>query len=113
MAQITVSEPCCADDIPEALPTDEAITLAELFRAMGDANRLRIISLLRETELCVHDIAAQLEMSQSAVSHQMRALRLMRVVKSRRDGRHMFYTLDDAHVEQLFDIGLAHVLEES
>ncbi|GAB1422173.1 metalloregulator ArsR/SmtB family transcription factor [Anaerolineales bacterium] len=96
---------------PEAdlLSEDQAIDLAELFRAMGDANRMRIISILMHHELCVHDMAQLLNMSQSAVSHQMRALRQMHIVKSRKDGRHVFYTLDDNHVQQLFSIGLEHV----
>lgn len=93
----------------DILEEDKAASLAELFRAMGDANRIRIISLLLHHELCVHDIAFLLDMSQSAVSHQMRSLRQMRLVKSRKDGRHVYYTLNDDHVRQVFQIGLEHV----
>lgn len=89
----------------------KAAGLAELFRAMGDTNRMRIVSLLLEDELCVQDIAAQSGMSQSAVSHQMRALRQMRLVRARKVGRQVFYRLDDDHVRQLFEIGLEHVEE--
>lgn len=95
--------------ITDALQEDKAANLAELFRAMGDTNRMRIISLLLKHELCVFDIADLLSMSQSAVSHQLRALRQMSLVKARKEGRHVFYTLDDNHVRQLFQIGLEHV----
>lgn len=88
---------------------DRATALGALFRAMGDTNRMRIVSLLMDHELCVHDITALLDMSQSAVSHQMRVLRQMRVVRSRKEGRHVYYTLDDDHVRQLFAIGLEHI----
>ena len=93
----------------DLLDDDAAVDLAELFRAMGDANRMRIVSVLIHHELCVHDIASLVDMSQSAVSHQLRALRQMRLVKSRRDGRNVYYTLDDDHVRQLFEVGLEHV----
>jgi len=103
---------CCGE--PELTEEDvldqaAAVDLAELFRTMGDANRMRIISLLIHHELCVHDVANLLGMSQSAVSHQMRALRQMRLVKSRKEGRNVYYTLDDDHVAQLFAIGLEHL----
>lgn len=107
--------PCCGE--PELTQEDvldesAAVDLAELFRTMGDANRMRIISLLIQHELCVHDVANLLGMSQSAVSHQMRALRQMRLVKSRKEGRNVYYTLDDDHVAQLFAIGLEHLRDE-
>jgi DNA-binding transcriptional ArsR family regulator len=93
----------------ELIAEEQAVELADLFRAMGDANRMRIVSVLIHHELCVHDIASLVDMSQSAVSHQLRALRQMRLVKSRRDGRNVYYTLDDDHVRQLFEVGLEHV----
>ena len=101
------NEPHVAEE--DILEEEKASSLAELFRAMGDTNRMRIISLLLNHELCVHDIAVLLGMSQSAVSHQMRSLRQMRLVKSRKEGRHVYYTLDDDHVRQVFQIGLEHV----
>ncbi len=83
--------------------------LATTFQALSDPTRVRLISALTNVELCVCDLAAILGMSQSAVSHQLRSLRDLRLVKSRRDGREIFYTLDDDHIRQLFDLGLEHV----
>jgi len=93
----------------DLLDDDVAVDLAELFRAMGDGNRMKIISVLMHHELCVHDIASLVDMTQSAVSHQLRGLRQMRLVKSRKEGRHVYYTLDDHHVQQLFQVGLEHI----
>jgi ArsR family transcriptional regulator len=83
--------------------------LADLFSALSDPTRLRIISVLLAGELNVGDIAAQLEMSESAVSHQLRGLRYMRLVRSRKNGRQVFYSLDDDHVAKLYRMGLDHV----
>lgn len=85
-----------------------AARVAQLFKALADPSRVRIISALTHTELCVHDIAALLGMSQSAVSHQLRSLREMRLVRYRREGRHIYYQLDDAHIAELFNSGLEH-----
>jgi ArsR family transcriptional regulator len=84
--------------------------LAETFKALSDPSRVRIVSLLASAELCVCDLAAALGMSQSAVSHQLRTLRDLRLVRWRRDGRQIFYALDDEHVAELFQMGLDHVL---
>jgi DNA-binding transcriptional ArsR family regulator len=86
-----------------------ATLLAELFKALADPSRVRIISALTHTELCVHDLAATLGMSQSAVSHQLRSLREMRLVRYRKEGRHVYYQLDDEHIRDLFRRGLEHV----
>jgi DNA-binding transcriptional ArsR family regulator len=86
-----------------------AIWLAELFKALADPSRVRIISALTYTELCVHDLAVALDMSQSAVSHQLRSLREMRLVRFRKEGRHVYYQLDDEHIRDLFRRGLEHV----
>jgi len=83
--------------------------LAELFKALGDPTRLRIISLLLEHELCVHTLEAALGMSQSAISHQLRVLRQLHLVRFRKEGRHVFYALDDEHVHELVKQGLLHV----
>ena len=83
--------------------------LAELFSALSDPTRLRIISVLLEGEMNVGDIAARLAMTESAVSHQLRGLRQIRLVRSRKDGRQVFYTLDDDHVAKLYRMGLDHV----
>jgi len=89
-----------------------ATRLAKTFRALSDPTRVRIISALIECELCVHELAAALEMTQSAVSHQLSTLREMRLVKFRKEGRHVFYTLDDEHIYALFRQGLDHVGHE-
>ena len=83
--------------------------LADLFSALSDPTRLRIISVLLEGEKNVGDIAGQLEMTDSAVSHQLRGLRHMRLVRSRKNGRQVYYALDDDHVERLYLLGLDHV----
>lgn len=93
------------------LDDERATRLGDLFRALGDANRMRIVSLLSDNELCVLDIARLLDMSQSAVSHQMRALRQLRIVSARREGRHVYYTLDDDHIRTLYRIGVEHLDE--
>jgi DNA-binding transcriptional ArsR family regulator len=90
---------------------DEATTLglAEIFRALGDPTRVRILHALAASELCVCDLAAILGMSQSAVSHQLRLLRSLRLVRNRREGRMVYYALDDDHIEKLLAQGLDHV----
>lgn len=85
--------------------------LAETFKVLGDTTRVRILDALARSELCVCDIARLLGLSESAVSHQLRVLRGMRLVRPRRDGRMIFYTLDDQHIVRLFDQGLEHVEE--
>ena len=85
--------------------------LAETFKVLGDTTRVRILDALSRSELCVCDIARLLGLSESAVSHQLRVLRGMRLVRPRRDGRMIFYTLDDQHIVRLFDQGLEHVEE--
>jgi len=83
--------------------------LAELFSALSDPTRLRIISVLLEAELNVGDIASQLDMTESAVSHQLRGLRQLKIVRSRKKGRQVFYALDDEHVTKLYRMGLDHI----
>ena len=83
--------------------------LADLFSALSDPTRLRIISVLLEGEMNVGDIAAQLAMTESAVSHQLRGLRHMRLVRARKNGRQVYYALDDDHVTKLYRLGLEHV----
>ena len=85
--------------------------LAETFKVLGDATRVRILDALSRSELCVCDIARLLGLSESAVSHQLRLLRGMRLVRPRREGRMIFYTLDDQHIVRLFEQGLEHVEE--
>ena len=83
--------------------------LADLFGALSDPTRLRIISVLLEREMNVGEIAARLEMSESAVSHQLRGLRQLRLVSGRKNGRQVYYALDDDHVARLYRLGLEHV----
>ncbi len=83
--------------------------LADIFKMLGDVTRVRILKALFLEELCVCDIAAVLEMTQSAVSHQLRLLRGARLVKYRKEGKAVYYSLDDDHVKTLFDQGLEHV----
>ena len=87
----------------------KAIPLAELFSALSDASRVRIISLLLDGEMGVGALAEKLNMTESAVSHQLRGLRQMRFVRARKAGRQVFYRLDDDHVEKLYRMGLEHV----
>lgn len=93
------------------LDTEKAQRMAEFFSLLGDPNRLRIISLLAIQELCVCDLAAVLDMSESAVSHQMRALRTMRLVRYHKQGRKVFYRLQDNHVLNLYQSVAEHLDE--
>jgi DNA-binding transcriptional ArsR family regulator len=90
---------------------DDVTDLAETFRALGDPTRVRILDTLSHGELCVCDIAALVHQSESAVSHQLRLLRNLRLVRPRREGRMVFYALDDRHIMTLFRQGLRHVQE--
>jgi ArsR family transcriptional regulator len=87
----------------------KAIKLAELFSALSDANRIRIIALLIDGEMSVRVIADGLGMTESAVSHQLRGLRQMHLVRARKSGRQVFYSIEDDHVSRLFTLGLDHV----
>jgi DNA-binding transcriptional ArsR family regulator len=90
---------------------DTLYDLTELFRIFGDSTRIRILYVLFESEMCVCDIAQLLGMTQSAISHQLRALKNARLVKSRRDGKTVFYSLADDHVKTMINQGLEHVCE--
>ena len=85
--------------------------LGRFFRIFGDGTRLRILTALSESSLCVTDLCGVLEMTASAVSHQLRMLKDQRLVKSRKDGQHVIYTLDDEHIGQILSIGRQHVSE--
>ena len=88
-----------------------AAALAETFKVLGDATRVRILDALSRSELCVHDVALRVGLSESAVSHQLRLLRGMRLVRPRRDGRNIYYAVDDQHIFDLLEQGLEHVSE--
>jgi ArsR family transcriptional regulator len=85
--------------------------LAELFKVFGDGTRIKIISALFKAEMCVCDIAVLLGMNQSAISHQLKTLKQARLIKNRRDGKIVYYSLDDEHIKEIFDKGLIHVRE--
>lgn len=94
------------------LPDEDALyDLAELFKVFGDSTRVRILVALFESELCVCDISESLGMTQSAVSHQLQILRTNKLVKSRREGKQMYYSLADDHVVTIIAQGLSHILE--
>ncbi len=86
--------------------------LAELFKVFGDSTRIRILYSMFEKELCVNDIARLLNLSQSSVSHQLRILKTSKLVKFRREGKSIFYSLDDEHVRAIISMGMEHVEED-
>lgn len=106
-------EYCVHDHITrQEIPTDEEIyRLSNLFKTFGDVTRIRILTALSKQELCVCDIADLLGMSQSAISHQLRVLKQQELVKFRREGKTVFYSLADAHVSTILAQGLEHVDE--
>ena len=98
--------------VRNSLPDITALyELSELFKVFGDSTRIRILWALTEAELCVCDIAALLGASQSAVSHQLRVLKQARLVKNRREGKIVYYSLDDEHIRLILDQGLTHITE--
>lgn len=101
-----------AKKVIDKQPADEYLyDLAELFKVFGDSTRIKILYALFETELCVGDIAQILNLSQSSVSHQLRILKDAKLVKFRRDGKIIFYSLDDDHVRTILSMGMDHVEE--
>lgn len=100
------------EQVRKTLPGEDTLyDLTELFRIFADSTRVRILYVLFESEMCVCDIAALLGMTQSAISHQLRVLRQARLVRAQREGRSVFYVLDDDHVAHMFEQGLLHVSE--
>lgn len=100
------------EKVREKLPdVDELYDLAELFKVFGDSTRIRILYVLFQSELCVCDLAEVLEMTQSAVSHQLRILKQARLVTGRREGKSVFYALADDHVRSIIDQGKEHIDE--
>lgn len=93
------------------LEEDNLINVAELFKIFGDSTRIKIITALLDEELCVQDIATAIQMNQSAVSHQLRILKNSQIVKTRRDGKQIFYSLADEHVKKIFKLGYEHITE--
>ena len=98
------------DDVLHSMPSDKTfLHLAELYKLIGDNTRCRILFALDKNEMCVCDIANVLNMTKSAVSHQLAVLRKSNIVKCRRSGKEVYYTLDDDHINKLFEIGLEHI----
>lgn len=95
----------------ESIPESHLLRLASIFKVLGDPTRLRIVTALEGEEMCVCDIAAYLKLTESAVSHQLRRLRELNLIKNRREGQILFYSLDDSHVKDLLKTGLDHVTE--
>jgi len=98
--------------IPSSAADETVEALAETFRLLGDPTRIRIVDALAHGELCVHELSDHVGISESAISHQLRLMRSMRIVRGRREGRCVYYTLDDQHVLALFQQGLRHVSED-
>lgn len=98
--------------VKDLLPQDEVLyDLAELFKAFGDSTRVKILCALFESDMCVCDLAAVLGISQSAVSHQLRTLKASRLVKFRRSGKVVYYSLEDEHIKHIFNEGFKHIIE--
>ena len=94
------------------LPDDELIAdLSDMFKIFGDQTRVKILMALESGEMCVCDIAAVMDMSQSAISHQLRVLKQSNIVKTRREGKVVYYSISDDHVKEIFDIAMVHVQE--
>lgn len=115
------SAPCCScllehpdtiEQVRSLLPPDEMLyDLAELFKIFGDSTRIKILYALYESELCVCDIAKLMDVSQSAVSHQLRVLKNSKLVKFRREGKTVYYSLADDHVTRILSQGMEHIEE--
>ncbi|AWK52970.1 transcriptional regulator [Clostridium beijerinckii] len=99
--------------VKSSIPEDETLyDLADLFKIFGDSTRIKILCGLFQAEMCVCDIAALLGMTQSAISHQLRVLKQSRLVKYRKEGKIVYYSLEDEHVKRIFDQGLIHISEK-
>lgn len=100
------------NQVKDKIPSSEMLySLADFFKVFGDPTRIKILTALTEAELCVCDIAFLLNMTQSAISHQLRVLKQARLVKNRKDGKVVYYSLDDLHVKQIITLGKVHLSE--
>ncbi len=100
------------NQVLQVMPQDqELLDLADFFKVFGDATRIKILYVLSQSEMCVCDIANLLKMGQSAISHQLRVLKQMRLVKFRREGKTVFYSLADGHIESILAQGMEHINE--
>ena len=98
--------------LPKTVSVDVLFDLSEFFKIFGDATRIRVVKILLDGERSVGDLSEQLSLEQSVVSHQLRILRTAGLVRPRRDGRKVIYALDDEHIGQIFNVGLAHILHK-
>lgn len=96
----------------QMLDEEQLLVIADFYKALSDSTRIKIINLLESSELCVCDISSVLNMTKSAVSHQLKNLRELKLIKSRKMGKEVWYTLADDHVRQVFDISLQHIMEK-
>lgn len=111
-SEFLVADARIVDRVLKKQPAEEHLyDLAELFKVFGDSTRIKILYALVETELCVGDLAQILNLSQSAVSHQLKILKDAKLVKFRREGKIIFYSLDDDHVRTILNMGMEHVEE--
>lgn len=100
------------DKVRPKMPQPQVLEkLSDFYKVMGDGTRIKILWALEESEMCVCDIAALLDMTKSAVSHQLKSLKNANLVKNRREGKHIYYSLDDRHVNKVLEMGLEHVNE--
>ncbi len=106
-----IHEDVVCDVRAQLLDKERYISLATLFKLFGDGTRVQILHALEQHELCVCDLAALLGLTKSAVSHQLKSLRLARLVKYRRDGQNVYYSLADDHVKKILDMGYEHISE--
>ena len=96
------------------MPDEKSLSeIAALYKVLGDTTRIRIVSALDTAPLCVCDLAALLSMTKSAISHQLKILKDAKLVKYRRESKNVFYSLDDAHIKAIFELGLDHIKERS
>lgn len=110
----TEIHPYLIDIVNRQMPDEEKLyDLAELFKVFGDSTRIRILFVLFEAEVCVCDLAQALNMTQSAISHQLRILKQSKLVKNRREGKSVFYSLADGHVRTIISQGLNHIEEDA
>lgn len=100
-------------DVRANLPQEALLdNVADTFKVFGDKTRIKILFVLHARELCVCDIAQLLEMNQSAISHQLKVLKQAKLIRSRRDGKQVYYALDDSHVRTILSMGMEHVMEK-
>lgn len=101
------------NEVKSHMPKDELLdAVADTFKVFGDKTRIKILYVLHNSELCVCDIAQLLDMNQSAISHQLKVLKQAKLIKSRRDGKSIFYSLDDSHVHTILSMGMEHAMEQ-